>query len=85
MSKYKATSFIITLGKIFYWIVFLFSILFVIVGISGELDDFGVSFLVGIGVFLYGILIMFTVELLSIFRDIAVNTQKTYELLEKKE
>ena len=73
---------IITIGKIFYWIVFIFSILFIVSGIvSGE---FGTSLLVALGAFAYGILIMFFVELLTIFRDIATNTNKTNELLENK-
>ena len=82
MKKYRATSLIITIGKIFYWIVFIFSILFIVSGIlSGE---FGTGLFIALGVFLYGILIMFSVELLTIFRDIAANTSKTNELLENK-
>ena len=82
MKKYRATSLIITIGKIFYLIIFMFSILFIISGIlSGE---FGTGLFIALGVFLYGILIMFSVELLTIFRDIAANTSKTNELLENK-
>ena len=82
MKKYRATSLIIIIGKIFYGIVFIFSILFIVSGIlSGE---FGTGLFIALGVFLYGILIMFSVELLTIFRDIAANTSKTNELLENK-
>jgi len=82
MNKYKATGLVITIGKVFYWLIFVSSLLFIISGIfSGE---FGTSLLIALGVFLYGIFIMFLVELLTMFRDIAANTHKTNEILENK-
>ena len=82
MKKYRATSLIITFGKIFYLSVFVIGIIGIVGGIAS--GDFGTSLLVALGIFLYGILIMFSVELLTIFRDIATNTSKTNELLENK-
>jgi hypothetical protein len=82
MKKYRATSLIITFGKIFYLSVFIIGIIGIVGGIAS--GDFGTSLLVALGIFLYGILIMFSVELLTIFRDIATNTSKTNELLENK-
>ena len=82
MKKYRATSLIITIGKIIYWSIFVLSFILLIVTISN--GGGRSSLLIALAVFLYGILIMFSVELLTIFRDIAANTNKTNELLENK-
>jgi len=81
MSKYKATSTIIALGKILYIIIFAAAALNLLIYISNWYPG---GVMVSVGLVLNGFLIMFFNELLSIFRDIAENTSKTNELLEKK-
>lgn len=81
MSKYKATDTIITLGKISYILLFAGALLNLFAWISSGYP----GGLIVTGAFLLlGFTNMFSVELLSIFRDIADNTSKTNELLGKK-
>ena len=81
MSKYKATDTIITLGKISYILLFAGALLTLFAWISSGYPG---GLIVTGALLLLGFTNMFSVELLSIFRDIADNTSKTNELLGKK-
>ena len=81
MKKYAFTSSIIKIGQII-------CVLMIGIGLLLSLIAFEQGFLptglISILLILNGILMSLGVELLAIFRDIAINTKKTNELLEKK-
>ena len=81
MKNYSATNTIILMGKITYILLYIIGGIIFITGLTG--NDFleGLQSLLGLALILFGFIFMFSTELLSIFRDTAVNTYNTYNLL----
>ena len=78
MKKYTAVSTVIYIAKVVAWFFYILGVILIIylLGFEEVLAPAGLAFLA------FGFLIQMQAELLAIFRDVAINTQKTNELLE---
>ena len=80
MKKYTAVSIVIKIARVVAW--FLYILGFVLIIILLGFDEVQVLAPVGLFFLVFGFIIQILAELLAIFRDVAINTQKTNELLE---
>ena len=82
MKKYTAVSIVIKIARVVAWFLYILGFVLIII-LFGFDEDFG-KFLAPVGLFflVFGFIIQILAELLAIFRDVAINTQKTNELLE---
>ena len=78
MKKYTAVSIVIKIARVVAWFLYIlgFVLIIILLGFDEVLAPVGLFFLV------FGFIIQILAELLAIFRDVAINTQKTNELLE---
>ena len=81
MKNYSATNTIILIGKVIYILLYVIGGIILILGLTGYGFDGAFQTYLGLAMLLLGFLFMFSTELLSIFRDTAVNTYNTYNLL----
>ena len=81
MKNYSATNTIIIIGKVVYILLYVIGGIILILGLTGYGFDGTLQTSIGLALLLLGFVFMFSTELLSIFRDTAVNTYNTYNLL----
>jgi hypothetical protein len=86
MKKYTAVSTVINIAKAVAWFLYIsgFISIIILLGVDEALFEYYAFMLVplGLALLIFGFIIQTQAELIAIFRDVAINTQKTNELLE---